>query len=334
MKTVKLILALLFVFSFTGKAQDPHFSQWWSAPLNTSPARTLQADADLRIMGNMRQQWINPAAPYYTGSLSVETSVLPQKTGYNKLAWGIGFMHDNTFEGILKSTYISSTVAYHQLFSEDLNHSISVGFGIANAKRTLDFSRLYFATQLSSSGFDLNLPSGETALSSMKAYWSLSLGLTYGYTTTNTRVDIGASAYHLNEPRQTFLKDPYQTVPTRYVSYLFFDKTLPNEHVLNTVIFFQQQALHKYSMIGFSYGIPLQKEDRYFNLGLLYRHKDAFIPHLSLQLGNKQLGLSYDVTTSKLNAAAIMPQVFELSFSWRTVYPEKDKMKCPHSPFR
>jgi type IX secretion system PorP/SprF family membrane protein len=325
---------VIFVFSIAGIAQDPHFSQWWSSPLNTSPARTLQADADLRIMGNMRQQWINPAAPYYTGSLSAETAVFSKKTGYNKLAWGIGFMHDNTFEGVLKSNYLSSTVAYHQLLGEDLTHSVSVGFGVVNAKRVLDFSRLYFATQLSSEGFDVNLPSGETALSNMKAYWSLSAGVSYGYTTTNTRIDIGASAYQLNGPHQTFLKDPNQTVPARYVSYLFFDKQLSNQHVLNTVIYFQQQAQHNYGMVGFSYGVPLLKEDRFLNLGLLYRHKDAVIPHLSLLLGNKQIGLSYDATLSKLNAAAIAPQVFELSFSWRTIYPEKDKMKCPHSPFR
>jgi type IX secretion system PorP/SprF family membrane protein len=334
MKTTALILVMIFVFSFAGKAQDPHFSQWWSSPLNTSPARTLQADADVRIMGNMRQQWINPAAPYYTGSLSVETSVLSKKTGYNKLAWGIGFMHDNTFEGILKSNFISSALAYHQLLGEDLTHSVSVGLGITNTKRTLDFYRLYFATQFSSDGFDLNLPSGETALSNMKAYWSLSAGLAYGYTTVNTRIDLGVSAYQLNAPRQTFLSDPYQIVPTRYVGYLFFDKTLSNEQVLNVVFYFQQQARHNYSMIGFSCGFPLQKEDRFLNVGLLYRYKDAIIPNLSLLLGNKQIGLSYDATMSKLNTAAIAPQVFELSFSWRTIYPEKDKMKCPHSPFR
>lgn len=334
MKATCLIMVLLSIFSFSGKTQDPHFSQWWSAPLNISPARTLQVDADLRIMGNMRQQWVNPATPYYTGSFSAETSVLSKKTGYNKLAWGIGFMHDNTFEGILKSNYISTTLAYHQLFGEDLTHSLSVGFGVGNGKRTLDFSRLYFATQFSSDGFDLNLPSGETALSNMKAYWSLSAGLTYAYTNTDTRLDIGVSGYHLNAPQQTFLKDPYQIVPIRYVSYFFFDKSLPNEHVLNSVIFFQQQARHNYTMIGFSYGIPLQKEDRYLNLGLLYRYQDAIIPHVSLLVGNKQIGLSYDATWSKLNAAAVVPQVFELSFSWRTLYPEKDKMKCPHSPFR
>ena len=332
-KTI-LILLVMLVFSMIGKTQDPHFSQWWSAPLTISPARTLQADADLRVMGNMRQQWINPASPYYTGSLSVETSVLSKKTGYNKLALGLGFMHDNTFEGILKSNYISTTIAYHQLFGEDLTHSLSVGFGLTNGKRTLDFSRLYFATQFSNDGFDLNLPSGETALSTMKAYWSLSTGLTYSYTTATTRLDLGVSVFQLNNPQQTFLKDPYQLVPARYVSYLFFDKTLPNDHVLNSVFFFQQQARHNYSMIGFSYGVPLQKEDRFLNLGLLYRYHDAVIPHLSLMMGNKQIGLSYDATWSKLNAAAIMPQVFELSFSWRTLYPVKDKMKCPHSPFR
>ena len=324
----------MLVFSMIGKTQDPHFSQWWSAPLTISPARTLQADADLRVMGNMRQQWINPASPYYTGSLSVETSVLSKKTGYNKLALGLGLMHDNTFEGILKSNYVSTTLAYHQLLGEDLTHSLSIGFGMTNGKRTLGFSRLYFATQFSSGGFDLNLPSGETALSNMKSFWSMSIGLTYGYTTTTTRLDIGASTYHLNQPHQTFLEDTYQIVPARHVGYLFFDKTLSNQQVLNTVVFFQQQARHNYSMIGFSYGFPLQKEDRFLNLGLLYRYNDAIIPHVSILLGNKQLGLSYDATWSKLNAAAMMPQVFELSFSWRTLYPEKDKMKCPHSPFR
>lgn len=315
-------------------AQDPHFSQWWSAPLMVSPARTLQADADIRVMGNMRQQWINPASPYYTGSFSVETALFPKKTGMNKLAIGLGMMHDNTFEGILKSNYLSTALAYHLVFGEDLNHSLSAGFGMINGKRTLDFSRLYFASQISNDGFDLNLPSGETALSNMKSYWSLSSGLTYSYTSSATRFDIGASVYHLNKPQQTFLKDPYQTIPMRYVGYAFFDKVLPSESVINAVLYFQQQSSLNYLVGGISYGIPLGREEAYLNIGALYRYNDAIVPHLSLTLGNKQMGLSYDATWSKLNAAAALPHTIELSFSWRTLYPEKDKMKCPHSPFR
>ena len=329
-----LLYIVMMVCPLTGIAQDPHFSQWWAAPLTVSPARTLQADADIRVMGNMRQQWINPASPYYTGSLSIETALFPKKTGLNKLAAGIGFMHDNTYEGILKSNYFSTTLAYHLVFGQDLEHSLSAGFGMTNGKRTLDFSRLYFASQLTNDGFDLNLPSGETALASMKSYWSLSSGLTYSYTNAETRFDLGTSAYHLNKPQQTFLKDPYQVVPLRYVAYAFFDKALPGGQVVNTVFYYQQQASLNYFIGGLSYGIPLGAEERFINIGALYRYNDAVVPHLSLTLGNKQLGFSYDATWSKLNAAAAMPHTFELSFSWRTRYPERDKMKCPHSPFR
>lgn len=314
--------------------QDPHFSQWWAAPLTVSPARTGQADADIRVMGNMRQQWINPASPYYTGSFSIETTLFPKKTGLNKLAAGVGFMHDNTFDGIYKSNYWAATIAHHFVFGEDLNHSISAGFGMTNGKKILDFSRLYFATQLTNGGFDPSLPSLETSLSSTRAYWSFSSGITYNYTNTETRFDIGVSAYHLNKPQQTFLKDPHQTVPIRFVAYAFFDKTLRGGRVINTVFYYQQQASLQYFVGGFSYGISLPTEERILNIGVLYRHKDAIIPHLSFALGNKQLGFSYDATRSKLNAAASMPHTFELSFSWRSLYPEKDKTKCPHSPFR
>lgn len=333
MQRVVLYMVLLLNPLF-GLSQDPHFSQWWAAPLMVSPARTLQSDADIRVMGNMRQQWINPASPYYTGSLSIETSLFPKKTGMNKLAVGFGFMHDNTFEGILKSNYFSTALAYHLVFGEDLNHSLSAGFGMTNGKRTLDFSRLYFASQLTNDGFDLNLPSGETALSGMKSYWSLSSGITYSFTSADTRFDIGASAYHLNKPQQTFLKDPYQIIPVRYVSYAFFDKALTGGRIINALLYYQQQASQHYFIGGLSYGIPIREEENYLNLGALYRYNDAIIPHLSLTLGNKQVGFSYDATWSKLNAAAATPHTFELSFSWRTRYPEKDKMKCPHSPFR
>ena len=168
----------------------------------------------------------------------------------------------------------------------------------------------------------------------MKSYWSLSSGLTYSYSSYNTRLDVGASAYHLNNPQQTFLKDPYQVVPDRYVAYVFFDKQLDNERVLNTLLLFQQQASLTYAVAGISYGIPLSSNNQFLNLGVLYRYQDAIIPHLSLTIGNKQLGFSYDATWSKLNAAAVTPHGFELSFSWRSMYPERDKMKCPYSPFR
>ena len=91
--------------------QDPSFSQFFSSPLNINPALTANINADWRMISNLRDQWIGPASPYITGTVSFDRKILQNKIPNvaEKNVIGIGgmLMFDHAMAGVVKSTYAS-----------------------------------------------------------------------------------------------------------------------------------------------------------------------------------------------------------------------------------
>ena len=111
MKTSKRIVAVIFSLIFAGSlnAQDPSFSQFFASPLNINPALTANINADWRLISNFRDQWIGPASPYVTGTISYDTKIMQNKTPNvetenNIMGIGGMLMFDYAFSGIVKST--------------------------------------------------------------------------------------------------------------------------------------------------------------------------------------------------------------------------------------
>src|SRR6266540_3395245 len=53
-------------------AQDPHFSQFFEAPLLRNPSLAGLFAGDIRIQGVYRNQWGSVTTPYQTGSFNME----------------------------------------------------------------------------------------------------------------------------------------------------------------------------------------------------------------------------------------------------------------------
>src|SRR5580704_11420911 len=117
MKKILLIILLLIALRSV-HAQDPNFSQFFSSPLNVNPALTARINSDWRVISNVRDQWIGPASPYATGTISYDTKVLQNKipnVHEEKNTLGIGgmLMYDYAMDGIMKSTYASLNLSYN-----------------------------------------------------------------------------------------------------------------------------------------------------------------------------------------------------------------------------
>jgi hypothetical protein len=82
MKTMKrhILIIFLLVVMKSLNAQDPSFAQFFSSPLNINPALTANINADWWLISNFRDQWIGPASPYVTGTVSFDTKVMQNKT--------------------------------------------------------------------------------------------------------------------------------------------------------------------------------------------------------------------------------------------------------------
>src|SRR3982750_1309923 len=96
--------------------QDPSFSQFFSSPLNINPALTANINSDWRLISNLRDQWIGPAAPYMTGSISYDRKIMQDKVPGveegNVMGIGGMLMLDRAMGGVAKSVWGSLDLSY------------------------------------------------------------------------------------------------------------------------------------------------------------------------------------------------------------------------------
>ena len=79
MKKFFAFLLFWIVAISNARGQDPNFAQFFSSPLNINPALTGNINGDWRVISNFRDQWIGPASPYMTGSISYDRKVMQDK---------------------------------------------------------------------------------------------------------------------------------------------------------------------------------------------------------------------------------------------------------------
>jgi len=335
---------LMLITANYSHGQDPAFSQFFASPLNVNPALTGIINAKWRVISNIRDQWISPASPYTTGTISYDTKLMANKIPESSiLGFGTMLMYDHAMQGVLKSNYASLNLSYNIKIAEtdEGEHRLGVGFGATYAAKRIDFSMLNFSTQFNGYGFDTNLPTGEPALSNMKAFFSANTGALYNYSSQYTKFDIGVAGFHLNKPKQTATKDTHQFLAPRYVVHSNFETILTDYLVLNTNAIYQEQAGTSFFSIGGALGYYLNKmdndDDIILNGGVWYWSKNAIIPYIGFVYKNFQLGLTYDVTVSKLDQASSKPKTFELSLIIRGISkpgalncpPWKGEIPCP-----
>ncbi len=334
----KVFFLLLVLGSLCCLGQDPQMGQFFSSPLNINPALTAHINADWRFISNIRDQWIGPASPYVTGTASFDMKLfqekIPNVNSDDGNVFGIGgmLMYDHSMSGIQKSTYGSFNISYCLKIAEGAGtHKLGIGFGSIYGRRFIDFSRLYFQDQwVGLNGFNTNLPTGETALSAMKPYFSVSAGLLYNFFTEKSNLDLGVAAFHLNKPRQTFLDDENQVLPIRQVAHANFETFINDRIFLNVNAIYQFQKKANYFSTGAALGSFVDEQrDAYITGGLWYWSNKAVIPYLGFGYKDFQLGASFDIITSKLNQATRKPKTWELSLILRGTKSPTGVIPCP-----
>jgi type IX secretion system PorP/SprF family membrane protein len=327
----KIFIYGLFIIVITSNvfAQDAHFSQFFMAPHFINPALIGTGSGDWRVMSNWRQQWGNASTAFNTQTIVGDIKLTGKEEGKNTLAVGAACMMDQSMYGAFKSIYASTTLAYHVQLNE--NSRIGLGMQGTYGSRRIDYSQLTFGEQFSSQGFDVTLPTGENALTNMKPYLSLSAGLLYNYKTENMNIDFGIAGYHVNRPLQTFVNDPNQIIPFRYVSHLNLEYDASDKMVFNVNSIYQQQSEPRYLSLGGALGVDISNGDRTNMLfgGVWYRYNDSLYPYVGLLLGSLQLGITYDITASKQNQQLSIPRSFELSLVFRQAKRIPGSIPCP-----
>src|SRR6266513_2642687 len=108
-------------------AQDPHFSQFYEAPLLLNPARAGFINGTYQLTGVYRSQWKNITLPFKTLSGTINLNVPSGKNKNNIFGLAIIDFVDKAGDATYTTNHVDAAVAFHKNFGANFNHYIVAG---------------------------------------------------------------------------------------------------------------------------------------------------------------------------------------------------------------
>ena len=323
MKKIILGISAVLMLISSARAQDVHFTQYFTSPLTLNPALTGLVNEDLRFAANFRTQWSSVSAhPYMTGTVSYDMAVLKGKLPEGD-AIGVGVigLYDKSGSGGLTNTTVSLSLAYHKAFGKDKLQHISLGAQAGFVQKSIDFSKLTFEDQFNlGSGMLTGGQSHEHFTGNAINYPDFNAGIMYsGKVSDHGTAYIGYSYYHLTNPVESFLGDN-TTIHSRNTVYLGGSFDLNENTVLYASGLYQSQASATEVIGGAAVGFILNpghdvdfQKNTIFYLGGWYRYGDAICPYVGIEWARMRIGVSYDVNVSGFTPATSGVGAYEIS---------------------
>lgn len=333
MQMRKLILgAVVLLLSAGLKAQDPHFSQFFSSPLTLNPAFTGKFDGSWRLSANHRDQWPSIPKAYVTTSASFDFPILKSRIPENDV-FGIGLsgLSDASANNILKLNYGSASLSYHKALDENGYSTIGAGFQATYSSLTLDVNKLTFEDQLRQNGFT-GTTSDVITNGRNQNYFDINAGLLFS-TSTNGQNNfyLGASMYHINRPKVGF-KDKNWYLTGRITGHGGASLPLSDLMTVHTSVIYQVQNKASETTLGAALAANLNRDaanPSSIYLGSWIRLNDAVIPYVGIEFGGLRIGASYDVNISSLKAATASRGGSEISLIYIKKPAESKGIPCP-----
>ncbi|MBC7388576.1 MAG: type IX secretion system membrane protein PorP/SprF [Opitutaceae bacterium] len=284
-------------------AQDPQFSQYYSAPLILNPALAGETEC-YRVGFNARNQWTSlPGGAFNTASVFVDFNAPALRSGFGVLA-----LHDEIGTPRMSSNEISGFYSFLASFSSQVN--LRMGLQGTFVSRSLDYSKLVFEDQFSGTRVSNSVSSDAVRSFANKQYGDFSSGLVlFGEDT----YWLGFSANHLLKPQQGFYKE--SRLPIKYSFHGGYNfqiksraKMKKQVDVIKIIPTFLYKGQGKFDQMDI--GIYLIQAP--LLVGLWYRglavkndyripNQDAVNAQLGILIRNVTLTYSYDFTLSKLS---------------------------------
>lgn len=314
-------LMMVMAASMEVRAQDPHFTQFYAAPIYLNPA-LAGATGCPKINLNYRKQFPNLSADFNTIAFSYDQHV-------DALHGGIGVMvmRDNAGRGTLGITEVSGIYSYQLVINRKF--SLLAGFQGTYRQRSLDWSKLRFPDQIHQQ-YGFVLPTGE---SEPDQTTTNQLDVSTGAILFSEELFVGAAVHHLTQPDEAFLVGgqlPMKfTVHAGSVIEISQGKLIGQQTTISPNILYQKQQ--DFEQLNF--GVAANYKS--LSGGLWWRQNfnnpDALNLILGINLKNIKIGASFDLTISQLGPQTGGAQ--EISISYRIPCAPKAKtfktINCP-----
>lgn len=313
---------LHFAFCITpAKAQGIHFSQYYNAPMLTSPANTgLLSDHDYRLGANYRTQWGAVPVPYKSLSAYGDVQLLRAHNETNWLGLGAAVFTDKAGDGDLSLNRYEGFMAYHVELGE--HQMISAGVSVASVQRTVDFNKFTWDAQWDGFEFDHNMSSNERNTISKTSYTDISAGLNYAiYPNEFVYIKIGAGVSHINQPKETFFGNA-NTIGMRPTGNVDVTARVGERLIINPSVLYTTQKSASELLYGCLFIVNVGDPNIASNIvaGIYNRWNDAIVTAIGYEWSGLRLMASYDYTISNLGQYINHNGAAELGVVWQGKY--------------
>lgn len=307
---VRLCMGLVFLYALPLFSQDIHFSQYYHAPQHLNPALTGINPGDVSFTLNYRSQWKTALEEQYTTVFaSADKKFYLGKKDNQLIGGGLMVYYDGAGDANLSVTQIGLSGSYAYAF--DRENVISFGLQANVSQRAFNLDDLTFDNQFVDGSFNPDAVITES-FPDMRTYFSsFGAGLNFHGKQHNkrTRLDVGAGAFNLNQPNQSFRDDEASPLPMRFTVYMMPTIQLAGRLDLALAGSAQFQGSYVEALGGGGLRVHLSTR-RARELALLfggaYRFNslgDAIIPGIELQYAGFLVGFTYDINISDFQTA-------------------------------
>ncbi len=325
------ICLLLLFFGTVLRSQDVHFSQYYFSPLTLNPANCGNYKGDYRFFGNYRSQWKELNNAYKTFSAGGDINLYPNNLN---VSGGLLFLSDRSAENLVVTKILPTGATHIKLAGYKLHAGITPGIVI----KSIDFYKNSFPEQLNweTGRFDNTLPNSESNVQQRYIFLDVAAGVGVSRNFGRFEPELGYAAFHLNVPRESFF-DANNRLKVRQAI---------NAHLRYSLT--ENILLHGHSLYGFTTKVSdwvsgvnleyiLSKNSFFTNsvfAGFMFRdgiqrNPDAFVLTAGFNYSHYTLGLSYDITYSKLKTAVDSKGAFEIAFIYRAKSTRLNKKILP-----
>ncbi len=314
---VKKLFLIFFLTTLASKAQDIHFTQWMSSPLNLNPGETGRFNGDYRVVGNYRSQWGAVMDKKYE-TLGLSYDKVFSFYGH-KLSAGIQFCNDRSGLNNLTRNNLMFSGGYSKIIK---GNYLSLGTQIGMLHKGLDPKNTLPSNWDDVSGeFQIGVGSTESFTNTNQYLLDFNLGIGWARQLTDKLFpEIGVAFFHLNTPEESFLGNPNK-LDVRQLYNIRLNYKLSSKYVLSPNMLYSLQNEAQDMVLGaigrMKTGKNKAKIDEIFG-GANFRNGfdrnyDATNVIFGARRQEWQIGISYDINISDLSSVTHYRGAFELS---------------------
>lgn len=341
-----LLSIIIILYNLNLVAQDPRFSQYYLAPMNLNPALTGVFDGEYRITANYRNQWnsILASNSFTTYALGGEYRINVVDEDYAGV--GIQLLDQSSGVGNLSRTQGHINAAYHKQLGgrrySSMNQYIIAGGQLGFGQMSTNWNNYWFSRQYDETNqvVDPNSPSGEAGKENSGLFLDIGVGLMW-YAVFSEKMSIyaGGALSHLNSPNISLYENSDERLYSKYtihaggeIAMTDFLSLMPGFYVMGQGPSFEtvfgnniRYTNHDWQELAIRAGLwgrlnnRLDKKNNF----------ESMIVTLIFELERWNLGLSYDVNFSPLQAVTNSRGTFEASVIYTAKERKRHWVKCP-----